>query len=44
VRALLAALVGAALAVGLALLMVPLAHQGGATSPKPLLSSVPAHP
>ncbi|MFC1403758.1 MULTISPECIES: SPW_0924 family protein [Streptacidiphilus] len=43
-RALLAAAIGVAVALGVALVMVPLAHQGGPTSPKPLLTSAPAHP
>ncbi|MEY9836086.1 SPW_0924 family protein [Streptacidiphilus sp. EB103A] len=43
-RALLAAAIGVAVALCVALVMVPLAHQGGPTSPKPLLTSAPAHP
>ena len=43
-RALLAAVIGAAVALGVALVMVPLAHQGGPTSPRPMLTSAPAHP
>jgi hypothetical protein len=33
-----------AVALGVALVMVPFAHQGGPTSPKPMLTSAPAHP
>ncbi|MFC1416915.1 SPW_0924 family protein [Streptacidiphilus cavernicola] len=43
-RTVMAAVLGAVLALGVALALVPLAHQGGATSPKPLLTSAPAHP
>lgn len=43
-RALLAAAIGAVVALGVALVMVPLAHQGGTTSPRPMLTSAPAHP
>ena len=43
-RAVMAAVVGAVLALGVALVLVPVAHQGGATSPRPLLTSAPAHP
>ncbi|MEZ0093136.1 SPW_0924 family protein [Streptacidiphilus sp. EB129] len=43
-RALLAALAGVALALVMALVLVPLAQQGGPTSAKPLLTSAPAHP
>jgi hypothetical protein len=44
VRALVAAVVGVALAFGLAVLAVPLAQQGGPTSPRPLVTTDPAHP
>lgn len=43
-RAVMAAVIGAVLALGVALALVPLAQQGGATSPRPLLTSAPAHP
>ncbi|WP_152626340.1 SPW_0924 family protein [Streptacidiphilus carbonis] len=43
-RALVAAAVGVLVALVVGLVMVPLAHQGGPTSPKPLLTSAPAHP
>ena len=43
-RAVMAAVIGAVLALGVALALVPLAHQGGPTSPRPLLTSAPAHP
>jgi hypothetical protein len=43
-RALTAAAIGVVLALGFALALVPLAHQGGPTSPGPLLTSAPAHP
>ena len=43
-RAVLAAAIGVVLALGVVLVLVPLAHQGGPTSPKPLLTSAPAHP
>jgi hypothetical protein len=43
-RAVMAAVAGAVLALGVALALVPLAHQSGPTSPRPLLTSAPAHP
>jgi hypothetical protein len=44
VRAVIAAAVGAVVAVVLALVAVPLADQNGPTSARPLLTSAPAHP
>ncbi|MBF9070903.1 SPW_0924 family protein [Streptacidiphilus fuscans] len=43
-RALIAAVVGAVLALVVAFLAVPLADQNGPTTAKPLMSSAPAHP
>jgi hypothetical protein len=43
-RVLMAAAIGVVLAVGLALALVPLAHQGGPTSSRPMVTSAPAHP
>ena len=43
-RTVMAAVVGAVLALGVALVLVPIAHQGGPTSPRPLLTSAPARP
>lgn len=43
-RAVTAAAIGVVLAVAVALGLAPLAHQGGPTSPLPLLTSAPAHP
>ncbi|MEY9966432.1 hypothetical protein ABIA33_004497 [Streptacidiphilus sp. MAP12-16] len=43
-RVLMAAAIGVVLAVGLALALVPLAHQGGRTSSPPMVTSAPAHP
>ncbi|MEY9877841.1 hypothetical protein ABH931_007365 [Streptacidiphilus sp. MAP12-33] len=43
-RVLIAAAVGAAVAVLVGLVAVPLADQNGPTSPKPLLTGAPAHP
>jgi hypothetical protein len=44
VRVLIAAAVGAVVAVLVALAAVPLADQNGPTTAKPLLTSAPAHP
>jgi hypothetical protein len=44
VRALIAAAVGAVVAVMVALVAVPLADQNGPTTARPLLTSAPAHP
>ncbi|MEY9843404.1 SPW_0924 family protein [Streptacidiphilus sp. MAP5-3] len=43
-RALIAAVVGAVLALVVAFLAVPLADQNGPTTAKPLMTSAPAHP
>ncbi|MET9412929.1 SPW_0924 family protein [Streptomyces klenkii] len=43
-RALLAAAVGLAAAFALVLIVTAIGPPEGATSPKPLLTSVPAHP
>lgn len=43
-RALIAAAVGAVVAVVMAFVAVPLADQNGPTTPEPLLTSAPAHP
>lgn len=43
-RALIAAATGLAVAIVLVLALTAMGTPGGATSPKPLLTTVPAHP